>query len=57
MVFTQNERGQIIIEEAPTQLRFYTEIQQMIDLGVVFKPIAIIETAVYYLSETSKDNR
>lgn len=57
MVFTQNERGQIIIEEAPTQLLFYTEIQQMIDLGVVFKPIAIIETADHYISEASKDNR
>jgi hypothetical protein len=56
-VFFRNERGELLAEEIPTQQKLYSEVRQMIDLGVVFKDTTIVETVDNYVAVVNAHNK
>jgi len=56
-VYIHNEEGDIIVEEAPTQLRAYVNIEQKIDLGIVLKNNVIVEAANHYIDKVLNGNK
>jgi hypothetical protein len=53
-VYQRQEKGVIKVIDIPTSQQLETEINQMIDIGIVFKAEAIIETMDNYLTVATK---
>lgn len=56
-VYFRNERGELSVEQIPTNQRLYSETRQMIDLGVVFKDCMVVETLNHYLKVVNAHNK
>lgn len=56
-VFQRIEQGEIKVKNIPTQQMPYAEMNQMIDLGVVFKAVTIKECVEYYLHIVNSSNQ
>lgn len=54
-VFQRTEQGDIKIKEVPTAQVAITEVQQMIDLGIVFNDSTVIECLNNYLTVVGSD--
>lgn len=55
-VFQRTEEGEIKVKEVPTVKVPIAEVQQMIDLGIVFNNAAVFECLDHYISVATKGN-
>ncbi|WP_277585833.1 S1 family peptidase [Psychrobacillus antarcticus] len=54
-VYHRTEHGQILLKDIPTNhSSLYTEVKQMLDLGVVYKSSTVLETIDSYLNKVQK---
>jgi len=55
-VYQRLEEGEIVVRDIPTQQRPMAQVHQMIDLGIVFKPVTVKETVEHYLAVVTTPN-